>query len=291
MRDIAPGDIIFSFVDTWISKLGVAQSYCYESPKPSEFGNAGKVWNEIGWKVSVRYFDIINKIRPKDYIETLRPLLPEKYSPLKPSGDGNQMYLFHIEEPLAKTLGSLIGDEFLQLTKKSLLIASDEVSLSSINTFETDEWENHIIQELDQSPYVSETERTAIVMSRVGQGIFRTNLAKIEKRCRITGVTEPEHLRASHTKPWRTSNNEERLNGENGFLLTPTIDHLFDRGFISFEDSGELLISKIANRSSLERMGIPINKLVNVGNFSLGQKEFLSYHRDNIFLSSKTNYT
>ena len=41
-----------------------------------------------------------------------------------------------------------------------------------------------------------------------------------------------EHLVASHTKPWRDSTNEERLDGENGLLLTPTIDHLFDKGFI-----------------------------------------------------------
>ncbi len=55
----------------------------------------------------------------------------------------------------------------------------------------------------------------------------------LEQRCRITGVDRPEHLRASHSKPWRDSDNAERLDGENGLLLTPSIDHLFDRGFIS----------------------------------------------------------
>lgn len=286
MREIAPGDIIFSFVDTWISKIGVAQSYCYESPKPAEFGNAGKVWNEIGWRVTVRYFDITNRIRPKEYIETLKPLFPPKYSPLKPSGDGNQMYLFSVPELLAKTLGGFIGNEFKDLTAQSDLIPSDEISRSTTEAVETEEWENHIVKEINQSP-ISETERTDIVISRVGQGIFRKNVAKIERRCRITGVTEPGHLRASHTKPWRTSNNEERLDGENGFLLTPTVDHLFDRGFITFEDEGKLLVSKIANKDSMERMGIPINRSLNVGNFTSGQKEFLDYHRNNIFLSSQ----
>jgi putative restriction endonuclease len=61
---------------------------------------------------------------------------------------------------------------------------------------------------------------------------------EIERCCRITGVNNLAHLRASHCKPWRDSNNEERLHGENGLLLTPTIDHLFDRGFISFENAG-----------------------------------------------------
>jgi predicted restriction endonuclease len=75
------------------------------------------------------------------------------------------------------------------------------------------------------------------------------------RSCRITGVTNPIHLRASHCKPWRDSNNDERLNGENGLLLTPTMDHLFDRGFISFEDSGVLIVSPVAHVPSLNRMG------------------------------------
>jgi putative restriction endonuclease len=79
---------------------------------------------------------------------------------------------------------------------------------------------------------------------------------EIETRCRITGVTNPIHLRTSHCKPWRDSNNEERLDGENGLLLTPTIDHLFDRGFISFEDSGVLIVSPVAHAPSLNPMGV-----------------------------------
>ena len=52
---------------------------------------------------------------------------------------------------------------------------------------------------------------------------------------------------ASHIKPWPESTNEERLTGENGLLLRPSIDHLFDRGFMSFEDNGELVVSEIAH--------------------------------------------
>jgi hypothetical protein len=54
-------------------------------------------------------------------------------------------------------------------------------------------------------------------------------------------------------------------NGENGLLLTPSIDHLFDRGFIGFEDNGKLIISPVAHRPSLQRMGIDTAKVVNVG--------------------------
>ena len=76
----------------------------------------------------------------------------------------------------------------------------------------------------------------------------------------MTRVDRPEHLRASHCKPWRDASNEERLDGDNGLLLTPTIDHLFDRGFISFESNGRLLISPVAHTPSLEKMGVPVGR-------------------------------
>ena len=40
MREVSPGDMIFSFVDTFIVAIGVAQSYCWESPKRISFSNA-----------------------------------------------------------------------------------------------------------------------------------------------------------------------------------------------------------------------------------------------------------
>src|SRR5688500_10402288 len=93
-------------------------------------------------------------------------------------------------------------------------------------------------QEILGDPSIATTEKQAIVLARRGQGLFRQRVSEIEVRCRVTGVSNPEHLRASHCKPWRDSNKDERLDGENGLLLTPSIDHLFDRGFISFGAEG-----------------------------------------------------
>jgi putative restriction endonuclease len=63
-------------------------------------------------------------------------------------------------------------------------------------------------------------------------------------------------LIGSHIKPWRECSNEERLQGTNGLLLTPSADPLFDRAFISFDDNGELLVSRVADVRSLKRMGV-----------------------------------
>jgi putative restriction endonuclease len=109
----------------------------------------------------------------------------------------------------------------------------------------------------------------------------------VERACRATKVERPGHLVASHTKPWRDSTNEERLNGENGLLLTPTIDHLFDKGFISFENKGDLIVSPVADRRSLLKMGISPEGKVNVGIFSEGQRTFLDYHHENVLRMSR----
>jgi hypothetical protein len=91
---------------------------------------------------------------------------------------------------------------------------------------------------------------------------------------------------ASHCKPWRDSTNDERLDGENGLLLTPSVDHLFDRGFIGFENDGSLIISPVAHRPSLQRMGIDTTGVINVGGFTTGQKQFLDFHRNSVLLQS-----
>ena len=66
MREVSPGDAIFSFVDTRIVAIGISESYCWESPKPVEFGETGQYWENVGWKIKVRFTTLLNKVRPKD---------------------------------------------------------------------------------------------------------------------------------------------------------------------------------------------------------------------------------
>jgi len=287
MREVVPGDIIFSFVDTRIAALGIARSYCYESPKPTEFGSAGSYWGAIGWKVDVSFREISNRIRPKDHIGELRGTLPEKYSPLRPSGDGLQsVYLTAVSPAFAAIIFRLIGREASQVADVGKTLSrAQQLSPAPEPTLE--EWERRVEAKILDDRSLRDTEREALVQARRGQGVFRTNVQTIERACRVTKVEQREHLIASHVKPWRDSSNDERLNGENGLLLTPTIDHLFDKGFISFENRGNLIISPVADPTSLERMGIPIQGALNVGAFSEGQRRFLEYHRDNVLRMSE----
>jgi hypothetical protein len=157
--------------------------------------------------------------------------------------------------------------------------------------------EDRIERRIADDLTLDDTERKSVIAARRGQGVFRANLEKIERACRLTGITTPSLLMASHIKPWRACETaKERLDGMNGLLLTPDADHLFDRGFISFEDEGEVRISPRVDREDLRRLGF--DQLVfeatgmmeapadwRTDSFRPEQRAYLDYHRKEVFLS------
>jgi len=291
MREVAPGDLVFSFQGTYIRAIGIARSTAYEAPKPSEFGPAGPNWGYIGWRVDVRYHPLLNQIRPAEHMLRLRLVIPDRYSPLQITGRGNQgVYLTRLSDDFANVLMGLIGPEAVQLSQASQLGVreSDEAENRLDVAVGQVEWEEHLSNKIREDQDIPGTEREAIIIARRGQGKFKEKVMRIETRCRITKVDRIEHLRASHIRPWRDcEDHRQRLDGSNGLLLTPSIDHLFDRGFISFEGNGELLISPVAHRDSLRKMGVTTNRVIRVGEFSSEQKSYLGYHREQVFLQAQ----
>lgn len=284
MREVSPGDLIFSFANTRIAAIGVAKSYCWECPKPTEFGSVGGNWENIGWRVNVSFSQLLNAVCPKDHMDVLRRVLPDRHSPLQSNGNGIQsIYLTELSEDFAEILGGLIGEEVRSLMKAREVGATIENG-RIITGDDLDLWESRLEKQVEADGSVKETDREAIVRARRGQGLFKQRVMRIETQCRITSVDNPNYLLASHCKPWRDSSNEERLNGENGLLLTASIDHLFDRGFIGFEDSGNLIISPVAHKPSLQRMGVETERVINVGTFTDGQRNFLEFHRTSVLL-------
>jgi putative restriction endonuclease len=283
MREVAPGDVVFSFADTVIRAIGIATSYAYEAPKPLEFGQAGAYWEMIGWRLDVRFSELRLPIKPSQHMAVLEPLLPDKYAPLRRNGAGLQsVYLTRLPEQLAAALIDLLGSEAHELVL-SYQIPSELPSTGAIGLVE---WEEHQLAIVRADEDLPDTERQAVVLARRGQGIFKQRVMQIEHACRITGVTREEHLRASHCKPWRDASNQERLDGENGLLLTPSIDHLFDRGFIGFDNNGDLIVSPVAHLESLQKMGLDPKRTKNVGSFASGQSHYIEFHRENVLLRS-----
>ena len=118
------------------------------------------------------------------------------------------------------------------------------------------------------SGIVGPTFRDQVVKSRRGQGVFRANVLLRESSCRVTRVDDSRHLKASHIKPWRDAADAERLNGSNGLLLSPHIDHLFDGGYITFSTDQSLVIVPEVRDSLLDAWGIDAG--VRVGDFFPG---------------------
>ena len=85
MREVAPGDVVFSYCDTVIKSVGIATGLAQTRPKP-DFGSVGANWSREGWFIPVDYCALEHQIRPKDHMQILRPFLPTKYSPLQASG-------------------------------------------------------------------------------------------------------------------------------------------------------------------------------------------------------------
>ena len=127
-----------------------------------------------------------------------------------------------------------------------------------------------------------ETERLTITKARLGQGVFRELLLTRWGGCAVTDIRVPELLRASHIKPWRSSTNDERVSPDNGLLLLPQYDHLFDRGYITFANSGEMIASPALSALPHDRLGIAPN--AKVRSLSASHYPFLDYHRDEVFL-------
>ena len=277
MRLAEPGDVVFSFYDQHIQHFGIVQSRAVTAPKPTEFARAGHYWSEEGWLVPVQWRGLPSPYRPKDIISVLRPLLPAKYSPLQQSGDGLQsVYLAAVPEPMARVLLDQAPGFSSEVLNAARTSGDDDGAVRTVD--------DAIEKVIQNDTSIDATERTAVIAARRGQGKFRANLEQIESRCRVSGITEQRLLRASHIKPWRScTNNHERLDGYNGLLLAPHIDHLIDRGYISFEDDGAILISLRIPSSQFKLLGIDPEAPPQVGAFRPEQCAYLRTHRANVF--------
>lgn len=268
MMEVRAGDVVLSFCDTRIKAIGIAQGSAQSAVKP-EFGNVGKQWGDDGWYIPVEFEEVSNPIRPKDFIDELRPYLAAKYAPLQLNGNGNQgVYLAEVSEPFAKTI----------LAKMDITLSSTSMSDQDVIADAAEEQAQTAIQGRTD---IGATQKAQMVLARRGQGIFRANVRLNEKACRVTGVSDQRFLIASHIKPWRLSDDVEKLDGCNGLLLSPHIDRLFDKGYISFADDGSILKSA-KMPDEVWRCWQLIGKN-DVGAFNDAQKAYLTYHRASIF--------
>lgn len=291
MREASPGDFVLSYIDGVVPFVGRVAEFAFTAPKPAEFGLVGGNWSREGWLLPVFWTRVSPPVRPKAIIGQLGPLLPDKYSPIHPvSGNGNQKaYLAEIDQAVFEIITQRATYD------RASLLRGGANSL----TFEivTEILEDTVEREISRDLSLSDTERHAVIRARRGQGKFRTNLEAVERACRLTGISNPSLLIASHIKPWRLCETaSERLDGMNGLLLTPDADLLFDRGFISFHPEGEVMVSERVDKFDLRRLGFDQLAIERFGfeeapavwktdAFLPRQQDYLAYHRKEVFVS------
>lgn len=214
-----------------------------------------------------------------------------QYSPIHPrSGSGNQKaYLAEIPDAV---FGEIAAHSHFD---RDVLAqgGSNSLTYQVVAELLDDIVERQVLDDVRLSATVKEM----IVKARRGQGRFRADVQAVERECRLTGVDKPSLLIASHIKPWRLcSSSEERLDGMNGLMLTPDADLLFDRGFISFEDDGEILVSPRFDREDLRRLGFQrhtweqlefaeIPSPWRTKSFVAPQRGYLAFHRSEVFVA------
>jgi HNH endonuclease len=172
-------------------------------------------------------------------------------------------------------LNQLTSEQSKQAIEVSLLQAK-EATLGSFDD-DVNEIEKDIRAILDSS--ATETTKSTLIHARIGQGKFRQNLMQIwRSACAVTGCQIPALLRASHIKPWRECvSAAERLSPDNGLMLSANLDALFDRGLISFDKNGTMLVSPDISESDQNKLGLKNARLSKKP--SEWQEGYLSYHR------------
>ena len=122
------------------------------------------------------------------------------------------------------------------------------------------------------------TERKGLVTSRVGQGAYRKRIIhRWEYKCAVTGFNKLEILISSYIVPWSDSTDNERLDVDNGLLLSPTYDALFDRHIISFENNGKIILSDTIDNNAFKKIGVTGKERIN--NLSHNNHSYLERHR------------
>nr|WP_318681050.1 HNH endonuclease [uncultured Treponema sp.] len=143
--------------------------------------------------------------------------------------------------------------------------------------------EDYILEEIEGNEDISSKIRKQLIDSRIGQGIYRKKLLEECPFCPFTQIDNEALLNASHIKPWKKSNNMEKTDPKNGFIFTPTYDRLFDRGFITFTDSKELIISNWISELTRKQLKIEDGMIINDLPVCKERLKYLKFHRENEF--------
>ncbi|MGV7211619.1 HNH endonuclease [Oxalobacteraceae bacterium A2-2] len=253
VRQVKAGDIIFCWYDQRISFLAVATADSFRAARPQT--SSFNEWESIGYRVDVNIIEFDRKVhRDEISAEFIRRFdTRTRPSVFNSKATLNQIYMAHLPQDAALFL--------LETVQQSGL------------------FEQTLIDAAEAAPKkLPATTRTALVQARIGQGKFRADLIqRWQGKCALTGLKNVDLMVASHIDAWALCDNVARLDPDNGLLLAPHIDRLFDRGLISFSNSGALQVSE--QLDSEDRRIFSLDRFTHIYALTEGNQQYLAKHR------------
>ena len=122
-----------------------------------------------------------------------------------------------------------------------------------------------------------------IRQARMGQGRYREKLLEQCRYCPFTMIADERLLIASHIKPWVASNDKEKVDPYNGYMLSPLYDKLFDRGFITLTSTKHVILSQFISPYTWRQIGLKDNSYIHTLVMDDKRMEYLKFHQQNVF--------
>ncbi|HEY6482725.1 MAG TPA: HNH endonuclease signature motif containing protein [Steroidobacteraceae bacterium] len=268
---VLPGDVFFSFTGDVIDAIGVVLGTARDAARPAELhadtphDSAGS-----GWLLPVRFMALERPFRPEAHCAEMTANLPRQ------SGNGPfgaernpRVQLSAVPQRIVDTLRELLSGEIERIV---------ETIVEAVGQRLADDAAEELLQRRSD---LSPLQRSDLLKARHGKGPFRDQLESLEQACRITRLLDRRHLKAVHIKPWHRCADREMLDGNNGLLMSPHVGDLFVRGYLSFADHGEMLISRELNPAVLASWALPVPFCA--GTFNADQCRYLDFHRREVF--------
>lgn len=236
--NIKKDDVIICHENKRIIYVAQALDDAYPALRPES--RTYDEWKKEGNKVDVNLIVLERPVSTDEFKHHIIERFNEQCEPKLFTVDGNatQNYMVAIPESVASIVLSSLDSANLGLLKQPSKPSGDT-------------------KRRKKRKVIKGGVRSARSKARIGQGAFRDEVLDIwNQTCPVTKVALPELLIASHIVSWVLSDDDEKVDGYNGFPFVPNVDKLFDKGLISFADDGLLLISPHLSVATLNALGI-----------------------------------
>ncbi|HPJ76226.1 MAG TPA: HNH endonuclease signature motif containing protein, partial [Clostridia bacterium] len=125
--------------------------------------------------------------------------------------------------------------------------------------------------------------RQEVSRAREGQGKYREQLLEQCRFCPVTMISDERLLIASHIKPWAASEDNEKIDPYNGYMLSPMIDKLFDRGYITFTEERHVILSDFISPYTWKQIGLKNDTFYQALPMDDKRIEYLNFHHTSVF--------